>query len=145
PWCGRLGGRARHAGAPRHGDGGAPDRPRAPVAADRDVAGRVSTPAWTLRSVTEEFLAVEREMGLLEGPLGPLWEAARFKIQQRLVVLLGATEERQTKYLSVRPSFAGRVWDSLRNSLARPSLASGRADFLFAAHPRRRRTADGRW
>src|SRR5690606_28400210 len=53
--------------------------------------------------------------------------------------------ERQTKYLSVRPSFAGRVWDSLRNSLARPSLASGRADFLFAAHPRRRRTADGRW
>ncbi|HUP51949.1 MAG TPA: hypothetical protein VM198_05700 [Longimicrobiales bacterium] len=100
---------------------------------------------WTLPSVTESFLAMEDELDLLRGSLGRIWEGARFSIHQRLLDALGAVREGQVQYPTLQPSRIRRAWAHARSALSRPSLASGRADFLIVGHPRRRRTPDGTW
>jgi hypothetical protein len=88
---------------------------------------------------------MERELDLLSGPGARLWEAARFRIHQRLLARLGTMAEGQVQYRDVQPSRFGRAWAYARNGLTRPSLAAAPATFLIVGHPRRRRTEKGTW
>ena len=100
---------------------------------------------WTLRTVTEAFLAMEGELDLLSGSLGRIWEGARFPIHQRLLAALAATGRGQVHYPTLQPSRLRRAWGYARSALSRPSLASAPADFLIVGHPRRQRTPEGAW
>ena len=105
----------------------------------------MSTPGWTLRTVTEAFLEMEDELDLLRGAMGLTWEAARFSLHQRLMVALGAVGQGQVFHGDLEPSRLRRGWAYARNAVVRPSLAAGPAELLFVGHPRRRRLPDGTW
>lgn len=103
------------------------------------------TDGWSLRTVTEAFLAMEDELELLRGPIRRIWEGARFPVHQGLLVALGATGQGQVHYPDLQPSRIRRALGHARNALSRPSLRADRADFLVVGHPRRQRTDRGTW
>ncbi len=101
----------------------------------------------TLKEVTERFLAIEEELGLLNRRIAgePFWELIRSVVRRKILGEMGMYSKKEAPRIQGIGYLARVALHVIANSLFRNPYLAGHADLLFFGMHRRRLLEDGFW
>ncbi len=100
-----------------------------------------------LKEVTEKFLAIEEELGLLNRRIAgePFWELIRSGVRRKILGEMGIYSKKEAPRIQGTGYLVRVALHILGDSLFRNPYFAGKADLLFFGMHRRRLLEDGFW